>query len=284
MFAAYYRPPPSAAVESSLDEQYYGAKDHVCMLRWLNELNSCRVRYVVYDDRLLRSDHSDWNSRRVVDITFINDGRPLICHRDKMYWHDWLSGTRHSARNIGPWLVSWSSSTLEAACIIRQPFVVQQPFTANLEANQHYPFIDLIKGESTAEHSIYVQWSDHWNWNSWRVADIAYLNDRLIVWSDVINVFYIKVLTFILNLVKVGQVCFYIESNFFPLCIFHVISSVSTFPHDFLITGDFNIHVDDLTDSNAIQFVSLLDHAILTQHVLFPTHRHSYSWSCHNVC
>jgi len=53
-------------------------------------------------------------------------------------------------------------------------------------------------------------------------------------------------------------------------------SSVST-SHEFLITGDFNILVDDLTDSNAIQFLSLLDLANLTQHVLFPTHRHSHT-------
>jgi len=33
----------------------------------------------------------------------------------------------------------------------------------------------------------------------------------------------------------------------------------------------------DLTDSNAIQFLTLLDHANLTQHVLFPTHRHSHT-------
>ena len=52
-----------------------------------------------------------------------------------------------------------------------------------------------------------------------------------------------------------------------------LISSISTLPHDFLITGDFNIHVDDLTDSNTLQFISLLDLANLTQHVSFPTHR-----------
>jgi len=51
----------------------------------------------------------------------------------------------------------------------------------------------------------------------------------------------------------------------------------NTSPHEFLITGDFNIHVDDLTDSNAIQFLSLLDHSNLTQHVLLPTHRHSHT-------
>jgi len=55
-----------------------------------------------------------------------------------------------------------------------------------------------------------------------------------------------------------------------------LISSVST-SHEFLITGDFSIRVDDLTDSNAIQFLSLLDHANLTRHVLFPTHRNAHT-------
>ena len=51
----------------------------------------------------------------------------------------------------------------------------------------------------------------------------------------------------------------------------------STTPHEFLITGDFNIHVDDHTDSNAAQFLTLLDQANLTQHVTFPTHRQSHT-------
>jgi len=58
-----------------------------------------------------------------------------------------------------------------------------------------------------------------------------------------------------------------------------LISSVST-SHEFLTTGDFNTHVDDLADSNAKtvrQFVSLLDHANFTQHVLFPTHPHFHT-------
>jgi len=54
-----------------------------------------------------------------------------------------------------------------------------------------------------------------------------------------------------------------------------LISLVSTSHHEFLITGDFNMQVDDLTDSNAMQFLSLLDHTNLTQHVSFPSHRHS---------
>jgi len=38
-----------------------------------------------------------------------------------------------------------------------------------------------------------------------------------------------------------------------------------------------NIHVDDFTDSNAIQFLSLLDHANLTQHISYHTHRHFHA-------
>lgn len=56
-----------------------------------------------------------------------------------------------------------------------------------------------------------------------------------------------------------------------------LISVASTTPHEFLITGDFNIHVDDPTDSNAIQFLTLLNQAYLTQHVTFPTHRKSHT-------
>jgi len=36
-----------------------------------------------------------------------------------------------------------------------------------------------------------------------------------------------------------------------------LISPVST-SHEYLITGEYNIYVDDLADSNAIQFLSLL--------------------------
>jgi len=55
------------------------------------------------------------------------------------------------------------------------------------------------------------------------------------------------------------------------------ISFVSKSPHEFLITGDLNIHLDDLTESNALQCISLIDHADLTRHVLFPTHRLSHT-------
>ena len=56
-----------------------------------------------------------------------------------------------------------------------------------------------------------------------------------------------------------------------------LISIIATSPHEFIITGDFNIHVDDPNDSSAIQFLSLLDHANLIQHVSFPTHRQSHT-------
>jgi len=63
----------------------------------------------------------------------------------------------------------------------------------------------------------------------------------------------------------------------FPEDFQTLISSVSTFPHEFFITGVFSMHVDDLTEYNAIQFLSLLDHANLTQPVLFPTQRYSHT-------
>jgi hypothetical protein len=56
-----------------------------------------------------------------------------------------------------------------------------------------------------------------------------------------------------------------------------LISDVATHPHDFFITGDFNIHGDDLSDSHTQQFMSLLSQADLTQHVSFPTHRHIHA-------
>jgi len=55
-----------------------------------------------------------------------------------------------------------------------------------------------------------------------------------------------------------------LQIHVFPLPDKISLSSISTFPHEFLITDDFNIHVDDLTEANAIQL--------------------SYSWSCHNTC
>jgi len=43
--------------------------------------------------------------------------------------------------------------------------------------------------------------------------------------------------------------------------------------HEFLITGDFNLHLDKPDDSQVKQFLPALDSINLTQHVSFPTHR-----------
>jgi len=50
------------------------------------------------------------------------------------------------------------------------------------------------------------------------------------------------------------------------------LSSSATIPHDFLITGDFNIHVNNQSDTHAAQFLSLLDCFNLKQHVSSSTH------------
>jgi exonuclease III len=50
------------------------------------------------------------------------------------------------------------------------------------------------------------------------------------------------------------------------------LSSSATTPNEFLITGDFNIHVNDSSDAHSIQFLTLLDSFNLVQHVPAPTH------------
>jgi exonuclease III len=52
-----------------------------------------------------------------------------------------------------------------------------------------------------------------------------------------------------------------------------LLSLAATTPHEFLITGDFNLHLDNPGDSQVKQFLSALDSTNLTQHVSFPTHR-----------
>ena len=58
------------------------------------------------------------------------------------------------------------------------------------------------------------------------------------------------------------------------------LSFAATTPHEFLITGDFNIHLDNPTDHLTSQFLSLLSTFNLTQHVDFPTHdkNHILDW------
>jgi len=50
-------------------------------------------------------------------------------------------------------------------------------------------------------------------------------------------------------------------------------SLAATIPHEFLITGDFNLHLDNPDDSKVKQFLYALDTTNLTQHVSFPTHQ-----------
>src|SRR6218665_3774003 len=51
-----------------------------------------------------------------------------------------------------------------------------------------------------------------------------------------------------------------------------------TTPHEFILTGDFNIHVDDHSDSFAREFLALLSSTNLTQHVSnFPTHNKDHT-------
>ena len=50
-----------------------------------------------------------------------------------------------------------------------------------------------------------------------------------------------------------------------------------TTPHEFLITGDFNLHLDSPYDPQTKQFLLALDSANLTQHVHFPAHRDKHT-------
>ena len=55
-----------------------------------------------------------------------------------------------------------------------------------------------------------------------------------------------------------------------------LIATAATTPHDFIITGDFNLHIDNISDPRTQQFMSLLENSNLTQHVSFPTHQHGH--------
>ena len=54
------------------------------------------------------------------------------------------------------------------------------------------------------------------------------------------------------------------------------ISSAATTLHEFIITGDFNIHLDDHLDSSSQEFTDLLSSTNLTQHVSVSTHIHNH--------
>ena len=50
------------------------------------------------------------------------------------------------------------------------------------------------------------------------------------------------------------------------------LSVAATTPHEFVITGDFNIHLDNPSDHATSQFLSVLSSFNLIQYVNFPTH------------
>jgi len=52
-----------------------------------------------------------------------------------------------------------------------------------------------------------------------------------------------------------------------------LLSLAATTPHEFIITGDFNFHLDNPDDTQVKKFLSALESTNLTQHVSFPTHR-----------
>ena len=62
--------------------------------------------------------------------------------------------------------------------------------------------------------------------------------------------------------------CFLDEFTFF-------LSTAATTPHEFLLIGDFNLHLDNPSDHFTSQFLSVLSSFNLTQHVDFPTHNKS---------
>jgi len=59
--------------------------------------------------------------------------------------------------------------------------------------------------------------------------------------------------------------------------LYTFLSLAATTPHEFLVTGDFNLHLDDTTNFQVQQFLPALDSTDLTQHVSFPTHRENHT-------
>jgi hypothetical protein len=56
-----------------------------------------------------------------------------------------------------------------------------------------------------------------------------------------------------------------------------LIDFLNTFPSELIISGDFNIHVDQPYSIHSCNFQSLLDSSDLKQHVSFPTHKHGHT-------
>jgi len=69
-----------------------------------------------------------------------------------------------------------------------------------------------------------------------------------------------------------------------PVPFSHILTELDTFlsfaattPHEFLITGHFNLQLDDPNISQAQQFLSVLNSTNLTHYVSFPTHRNNHT-------
>src|SRR6218665_573234 len=52
----------------------------------------------------------------------------------------------------------------------------------------------------------------------------------------------------------------------------YILSLAATIPNEFVLVGDFNIHVDTPSDTFPSNFLNLLSSVNLVQHVNFPTH------------
>src|SRR6218665_3127874 len=59
-----------------------------------------------------------------------------------------------------------------------------------------------------------------------------------------------------------------------------LLSIAATTPHEWLVTGDFNIYVDNQSIAFTREFLTLLLSTNLTQHVNFPTH---YQYTTHLI-
>ena len=98
--------------------------------------------------------------------------------------------------------------------------------------------------------------------------------------------------TYLLNVQLLHSKCILLHASFLtfiahldhsntlnPSISFHqfqpFLSSPATTLHEFIITGDFNIHLDDLLDSSSQQFTDLLLSTNLIQHVSVSIHKHN---------
>lgn len=55
------------------------------------------------------------------------------------------------------------------------------------------------------------------------------------------------------------------------------LEEINTYSGDILLSGDFNIHIEDKQNTQALRFLDLLDCFGLTQHVTVPTHTSNHT-------